>query len=320
MQKWKLYWVESDGYEDCFIVAKNSQSARAIEKNTNGFENDDLTVTFVMDVPEKYEKIAKRKYLEWHKPDINKGEKQLAWPWYAEDWLLKKLGAQFRTIDNKEQILLRDVVYSKDEHDRSYTYTIGAKAINERNPKLFKYDNYDNEPATDIRDNLYTAIGLAMNECHEIEALFSNAFIFGMVKDQKKSYETYKDFMDSWAKKTLGSIVTAMQESFEIDDEIKRGLLLFVDMRNQLTHGIMTSERYDINTDWGQRELLSFIDLFLTICPTIKEIAASCVEVSISLYNSKNPEEKIPIKEDKRFLSLFKETFKVKADNKGGQD
>ncbi|MGF7531589.1 hypothetical protein [Bacillus paralicheniformis] len=33
MTKWKLYWVESDGYEDCFVVAKNSISARSVEAN-----------------------------------------------------------------------------------------------------------------------------------------------------------------------------------------------------------------------------------------------------------------------------------------------
>mgnify|MGYP007135338631 CR=1 FL=1 len=43
MAKWKLYWVESDGYEDCFVVAKNSHSARSVEANMNGFDISDAT-------------------------------------------------------------------------------------------------------------------------------------------------------------------------------------------------------------------------------------------------------------------------------------
>ena len=34
MTKWKLYRVASDGLEDCFVVAKNSRSAKKIEKET----------------------------------------------------------------------------------------------------------------------------------------------------------------------------------------------------------------------------------------------------------------------------------------------
>ena len=43
MNKWKLYWVTSDGLEDCFVVAKNSRSAKRIEKDANGFEDQEVT-------------------------------------------------------------------------------------------------------------------------------------------------------------------------------------------------------------------------------------------------------------------------------------
>lgn len=55
MSKWKLYWVASDGLEDCFVVAKNSRSARRIEKEMNGFEDEDIVVTRIMDIPDEYE-------------------------------------------------------------------------------------------------------------------------------------------------------------------------------------------------------------------------------------------------------------------------
>lgn len=52
MTKWKLYWVASDGLEDCFVVAKNSRSAKKIEKETMVLEqkyrheipNDDIII------------------------------------------------------------------------------------------------------------------------------------------------------------------------------------------------------------------------------------------------------------------------------------
>lgn len=35
---WNLYWVESDGIEDCFVVARNSRSACRVEIDENGFD------------------------------------------------------------------------------------------------------------------------------------------------------------------------------------------------------------------------------------------------------------------------------------------
>ena len=52
---WNLYWIESDGWEDCFAVARNSRSARCVEKDVNGFEDDDLNVTKVMRIPKNVE-------------------------------------------------------------------------------------------------------------------------------------------------------------------------------------------------------------------------------------------------------------------------
>ena len=42
MTKWKLYWVAFDGFEDCFVVAKNLRSAREIEKEINDFHSDTI--------------------------------------------------------------------------------------------------------------------------------------------------------------------------------------------------------------------------------------------------------------------------------------
>ena len=67
MSKWKLYWVASGRLEDCFVIAKNSRSARRVEKEMNGFEDEDIVVTRIMDIPDEYEEIANKKFREWSK-------------------------------------------------------------------------------------------------------------------------------------------------------------------------------------------------------------------------------------------------------------
>lgn len=106
-----------------------------------------------------------------------------------------------------------------------------------------------------------------------------------------------------------------MQEAFVIEDEIKMGLELFIDMRNQLIYGITTSEQYNISTGWGQRELISFLDLFLSLCPVIKDIAASCFEASVefgNLHLLEAGQKKIPVRISKNKLKLFAGCFKFK--------
>jgi hypothetical protein len=88
MSIWKLYWVESDGYEDCFVVAKNSRSAANIEIHMNGFELDDIKVTRIMDVPDKLERIANIKFRRWskvHAPLQAENPNLKAWPDYAKN-------------------------------------------------------------------------------------------------------------------------------------------------------------------------------------------------------------------------------------------
>lgn len=130
MGMWKLYWIESDGLEDCFVVAKNSQSAKRIEKQMNGFNDEDLIVTKIMDIPNEFEEMANKKLQnslsnEKHKKctDISTIK---AWPNYAEKWLLKELGAEYRIINGKEEILINDTVVSSE-----HIYSVGVKAMKE---------------------------------------------------------------------------------------------------------------------------------------------------------------------------------------------
>lgn len=319
MAKWRLYWVESDGYEDCFVVAKNSRSAKSVEINMNGFDTSDVNAFHIMDIPDAFEMKADKKFKEWSKihasqqandPNLHQ------WPWYADKWLLEGLGAQFRIIDNEEQTLLRDVVYARKPNGECFTYSIGAKALYERNKDLPRYDNYDSGPQIDISEKLYVVLGVALSQCHEIEWLFAKSFIFGVSEKQKKKYRTLNDFFKGWEKKTLGGLFSSMQEAFNIEYTTKMTLDLFLDMRNKLVHGITTTDRYNINTEWGRRELIVFLDLFLSLCAPIKDIAASCFEVSAKLANTyllEDSAEKIPLESSGDLESLFVECFKPKS-------
>ena len=205
MSTWKLYWVASDGYEDCFVVAKNSRSAARIEVSTNGFEYSDLRATRIMDIPDAFEKKANTLYRKWFKEHGRNQTRQKelrAWPGYAENWLLTALGARFRDIDETSQILLNGTVYSCNASGQWNTYSIGAKAICERNPELPKPD-FAEEEHIDCTEYLHKALGIALLRCHEIEWLLSKSFIFAFSEKQKRKYETLHDFFCGWEKKHL---------------------------------------------------------------------------------------------------------------------
>lgn len=100
MAKWKLYWVESDGYEDCFVVAKNSRSAKSVEINMNGFDASDINALRIMDIPDTFEMKADKKFKEWSKicaPQQANNSDLHQSPWYAEKMVIRRFGS---TISN----------------------------------------------------------------------------------------------------------------------------------------------------------------------------------------------------------------------------
>ncbi|MCI8353095.1 MAG: hypothetical protein HFJ58_05900 [Clostridia bacterium] len=322
-KKWYLYWVTSDGYEDCFVVAQNAQAAKSLEFETNGFEWGMVKAERVIEVPERYDKIENYLWIRWSRvnapeqakiPNIHKRA------YYARHWLLEKLGARWRTIDGKDQMLLLDKVYAHDENGESYTYNIGARALIE---DLNEHINFDFNNYSTFEDGvekiLYEMMGIATKECHEIEFYFSNSFVFAVSENQKKKYNTINDFIKGWSKKTLGNLISSIEESFEIKEEWKICIKGFIEMRNQFIHGLTTKERYDINDEWGRRELINFLAIFLNYCEPVKEIAESCFIFSIYFANDKlidKKENKIPLEETedvKGKLALFNEIFILKS-------
>ena len=85
MGYWNLYWVESDGIEDCFVIARNSRSACRIECDMNGFDTKDVKATKIMRIPPSVEKLFLKR--------IKKKENEPhPWPWYARREIFEELG------------------------------------------------------------------------------------------------------------------------------------------------------------------------------------------------------------------------------------
>lgn len=319
--KWYLYWVTSDGYEDCFVVAQNALSAKSLEFQINGFEWKIIKAERIMEIPERYIKIENYltiRSLREHASEQIKSYNIHQTAYYATDWMLERLGAKWRTIEEKKQMLLLDKVYAYDEYGRSYTYNIGARALVEDFNENIKF-NFSNYTMFDdgVEKILYEMMGIATQRCHQIEYFFSNSFIFAVSENQKKKYNTINEFIEGWSKKTLGNLITSIEESFQIKEEWKIYIKGFIEMRNQFIHGLTTKERYNIRDEWGRRELISFLSIFLKYCEPVEAVAESCYIFSICFANKEfmNKEDKWHIEETeeiKEKLSLFNEVFSLK--------
>ena len=315
--KWKLYYVESDGYEDCFVVAKNQRSAIRIDRDMNGFETKDLKATLICSIPDSLEEVADARFLEWSRKNapsqVSKIEsgKLHAWPYYPDQWLLKELGASFRVAEGAEEILLDGVVYSCDANGLHHTRTIGVRALWKLNPDLPKVVPIDEETA-DIKTIIYQMLGMALRESQEIEWFLNHSFIFAFSDKQRRKIKTIDEAIEYWSHKTLGAMVNIMKESFEFSEDVENGFKLFIDMRNRLVHDILRSERYNIDTNWGQRELMAYLDLFLTLCEPIKEIATACCDVSFALGEDLFGDSIPNWERNPNLAGLFSASFSVK--------
>lgn len=326
MSKWKLYWVASDGYEDCFVVAKNSRSAKRVEKDMNGFEDEDLTVTRVKDIPDKYEQLADKIFREWSKKNNHNthlAAKELtAWPYYAEEWLLKILGVESRYVEGQKEYLVEDIVYAPNK-----IYPIGLKAMKELY-ELDKEHSFDISKVSyeGIENVIKDMLGEAIVIIHRIEDYISNSFIFAMGNKKYDNY-TIEEARNLWKKKfTFGKLINLMEEKFIIQEDVKASLLLFLEQRNKIAHGLTKYERYDIDTLWGQKEIIGYLTLFLTNAFVLEKVIRSAYTTSLGLgleivknkSKTSNPElnkdiEKFyldsTIKEE---LNLFIHTFEMR--------
>jgi hypothetical protein len=292
---WNLYWVFSDGLEDCFVVARNIRSAIKVECEMNGFDVDEVGAVQVCRIPEN---VAKRQ-LDAYKKD------KIDWPWYGWNDLLKKLGAEFREIEGQHEILLDGVVYSQGERPR----TIGARFIKE-----FRQDkrlaNYGEEDRFSNRQNiLFTLLGACIARCQQIEHYIAHSFILAVGAKEKARYKTIDDLTRAWKRKTMGHLIRTIEESYDLEPTFKAALEWFLARRNQLVHGLTTHPQYEIETAWGQDEMIAFLSLFEMMSRVIRKAFRACYLVSMDYGNSyvlKAPNTKIRFtKKQKDEMSIF---------------
>jgi hypothetical protein len=311
--KWQLYWVESDGLEDCFVVARNVRSACSVEIHMNGFDACDVHATRIVRISPSVE----RAYLK-ENPDRR-------WPGYVYGKMLfQKLGAQFRQADGRQEMLLEDVVYEIDEYAPcaiTRARSIGQKAVSElRSDPDLEGLGYDDE---DIWDgpviHLITCLGICVAMCQLIEYYIYNSFLLGISKRQKRKYETLNDLKNGWKKKTLGDMLKSIEEAWKIEPVLKANFQLFLAHRNLLIHGITMEERFDIRTHWGREELVAFLAFFDIHARIVKKAFRSSYYASICcrLHNWGRPEEltrKMFGRKHEKEAGIFFHFFKLKDD------
>lgn len=201
--------------------------------------------------------------------------------------IFDKLGAQFREVYGKREMLLDDVVYTVDEFAPcgiKLERVIGRKAVAQMraDPDLRIVDYMDEDIWSGPAIHLITALGMCLATCQLIEYYVANSFLLGISKQQKRKYKTIDDLRKGWKKKTFGNMLKSMQEAWEIEPALRVGLELFLANRNLLVHGITMDERFDIRTHWGREELVSFLTFFDIHARIVKRSFRSSYFASIS--------------------------------------
>ncbi|MDR1159170.1 MAG: hypothetical protein LBK69_00880 [Syntrophomonadaceae bacterium] len=328
MSKWKLYWVASDGLEDCFVVAKNSRSAARIEKNINGFEDDDISVTRIIDIPDKYENVANEEFRKWSKENhcneylnINA---LVAWPYYAQEWLLEELGVEYRMLKGETEILINDMVITQNG-----IYSVGVRAMKEiRELTGKKFTDISNISYEGMRKVIDSMLGICLTTIHRLEDYLTNSFIFAVGNKKYDNY-TIEEAIELWKKKfTFGRLIKLIEERYEIDEVIYNALQLFLIQRNKIAHGLTKDERYNIDTVWGQKEIIGFVALFLRNAWALEKVAESAyictVGLSFSIMKKGEANDPELLKDIDDFendsnvqekVALFAEVFKMKEES-----
>jgi hypothetical protein len=238
-----------------------------------------------------------------------------SWPGYVYGKKFFELvGAEFRIVEKKQEMLLADIVYEIENYEPCGIYkkrSIGSRAIDEFR-RLGIVQPYDDEDLWE-KPTIYliTALGMCLARCQQIERYLSRSFIFGIFSEtQKKKYLTIDDMRKGWSRMTLGQMLRSIEEAWMIHPVVKPNLDLFLEHRNLLIHGITTSERFDIDTVWGQRELLAFLDFFDVHSRMVKKAFKASLLASIDFGIKqfglpKGSPKRIFKKKEKEELELF---------------
>lgn len=108
----------------------------------------------------------------------------------------------------------------------------------------------------------------------------------------------------------LGQLLAVIKDSYDIEPTVRVSLDIFLDMRNQLVHGITTTPRYDIQTSWWQDELAVSLMSFEMLSRPIRKAFRSSFYASIDfganflLKDEEKPKRLLTKKQDKE-IDLF---------------
>lgn len=137
MTSWGLYWVTIDTSpdENCFVVARNSQSAAALEQNSSGFDYGDVCAERIKRIPDDIVHKIKKK---------NKGF--LPWPNYVHEndeiWEYFNLCSEW--VEGRETIFIDNKSYSIASIGDIY-YDNNPSLVYSVSDYLEKLDKYENE-------------------------------------------------------------------------------------------------------------------------------------------------------------------------------
>jgi len=206
------------------------------------------------------------------------------WPWYVYGKaFFEALGAEFRVIDSKDEMLLQEIVYCVEEYipcgiikERS----VGKKAIAELT-NLSDQEGLEFDLDIWKEPRIHTILGICVARCQQIEYFISEAFLLGISKQQKVKYRTINELRASWERNTFGNMLKSIEEAYEIQPLVRTSFHLFLKMRNRLIHNLTTCEQYDIETHWGRLELLAFLSFFDVHSQLVRKAFKAAYDASI---------------------------------------
>lgn len=275
IRQWHLFWVTSDGEEDCFVVAKNSRSAKSVEFNACGLDWGEIHAERVCAIPEAAE-------AEFFQRATDEDRSLRNWPGYAQRELLELLEAEFRWIDGVEFMMLEDVVYEVTSDGFVRVREVGQRAIESAQTlaeELAENEIHVLSPKVE-QAPLLLEIGSCVVQCQRVESLMAHSVILGIKEAKTQGYKTVADLISAWEKKTLGAMLRCIEQAYTIEPTVHTCLKGFVSMRNELIHSITTKDRFDIETEWGRRELWAFLVSFRHFIALCEAVFSSTVLAS----------------------------------------